>query len=318
MNRPLPLSPFLLGFFLLIAACGKVGDPLPPFIQVPASAGDLAVEQFGYELRFSWTNPAVNVDGSRARDLARAVLLGGGEITTSVEATSAGEPQSIRIDARDLVGTRRSFTVRFETSSGRTSAESNRVVATPVGVPGPVLALRAAFDAERVRLEWDAPRAGTELVGGYRLYRSGTILNPTPVVGESYDDLAVQEGTTYEYVVVALLEGDGVWVEGVAPEPLRFDAVDRTSPAPPTGLALIPGSGGSGAFLHWEAGVETDLARYRVFRRATPSGTFEPIDDGLQTTTAIFDPDYRSGYVYAVSAVDRAGNESRMSEPEPR
>ena len=312
---PFPLAVFIVAISILTAACGKVGDPLPPFIRVPEPVDDLAVRQRGYELWFNWTNPRVNVDGSGSTELDRVVLLGGGEVVATVAVSGPGQPQTLRVDGRDLVGSRIPFTVRVATVRERTSAESNRVIASVVDVPGPVAGLRATFDQERVRLEWDAPSERSGLVGAYRVYRSGAMLEAQPSLETRYDDGAVREGDVYEYAVLAVRQGDGVWIEGVASEPLPFIAQDHTPPAAPTGLALTPGPAGSGAALHWVAGPETDLVRYRVFRREDPDGPFETVGDDAQTTTALFDPEYRPGYAYMVSAIDRSGNESPMSVP---
>lgn len=312
---PFPLAVFIAVISILTAACGKVGDPLPPFIRVPAPVDNLDVRQRGYELWFSWTNPSMNIDGSGSTDLVSVVLLGDGEVVTRVAVSGPGQPQTLRIDALDLVGGRKPFIVRVETSRERTSAESNRVIASVVDVPGPVAGLRATFDQERVRLEWDAPSERSGLVGAYRIYRSGAILDAPPASQVRYDDGTVQEGGVYEYAVLAMRRNESVWIEGVASEPLPFTALDHTPPAAPTGLALTPGPAGDGAFLRWVAGPETDLVRYRVFRWEGPDRVFEPLGDDAQTTTAIFDPAYRPGFAYAVSAVDRSGNESPMSVP---
>src|SRR5207247_10469885 len=61
----------IVGLFLLVAGCGKVGDPLPPFVRIPAAVRDLAVHQSGYSLVLTWTNPARNIDGSAATDLTQ-------------------------------------------------------------------------------------------------------------------------------------------------------------------------------------------------------------------------------------------------------
>src|SRR6185369_16969314 len=55
----------------LLAACGNIGEPLPPLVQIPKPISDLAVMQFGKEVKLSWTLPKLNIDGSEATTLAR-------------------------------------------------------------------------------------------------------------------------------------------------------------------------------------------------------------------------------------------------------
>jgi hypothetical protein len=71
----------------------------------------------------------------------------------------------------------------------------------------------------------------------------------------------------------------------------------------------------AGGFLTWEANAEPDLAGYRIFRGDTEQGPFALVVDAIHATNAIFDPAFRSGAYYAVSAVDDSANESPRSAP---
>jgi hypothetical protein len=89
--------------------------------------------------------------------------------------------------------------------------------------------------------------------------------------------------------------------------------VDRFEPAPPRSLAAIAGSGSIN--LIWDANTESDLAGYLVLRAEAPSDTLQPITKEPVTAAAYRDETVRAGvrYVYAVVAVDRAGNRSAES-----
>ena len=55
---------------LLMVACGKKGNPLPPLQRIPAAPADLAVARFDDQAYVSFTVPAVNIDGAAPADVA--------------------------------------------------------------------------------------------------------------------------------------------------------------------------------------------------------------------------------------------------------
>ena len=304
-----------IGIVLATLGCGKVGDPLPPFVRIPEAVQDLFLEQRGYDLHFGWTNPTRNVDQSRSDDLAEAVLSTGGEVVASVSATEPALRQHLTLDGRAMVGSSPEFTLRFETSGGRVSAPSNLVSIAVVDVAGPSVALDALVDQGTVILGWERPPDRSELAEAYRIYRSGDLLTDSPTEGTRFEDTMFQVGETYAYTVVAVRRAGEAWVEGFPSEPLLVTAADRTAPGAPGGLVLTPAA--TGLFLNWQSNPESDVVRYRVFRRSTPSGEFEAVGEP-QITTAFFDAEFRPGYQYVVSAIDEADNESPRSEPTPR
>ncbi|MFI8180479.1 PA14 domain-containing protein [Actinacidiphila glaucinigra] len=95
--------------------------------------------------------------------------------------------------------------------------------------------------------------------------------------------------------------------------PRTTASVDKTKPLAPTGLKAPPS--GHAFTLAWTRGAEMDLAGYRVHRR-TGTGAWTRISgSALVTTTGYRDLPAATGakYSYAVSAVDKAGNDSGMS-----
>ena len=87
--------------------------------------------------------------------------------------------------------------------------------------------------------------------------------------------------------------------------------MDTFPPATPSGLrvAAAPGS----IEISWDRNSEPDLAGYRVFR-GTGAGPLEKLADVGQIPS-YSDRNVERGktYRYAVSAFDRAGNESRQT-----
>ena len=296
---------------LFVSGCGKIGDPLPPFIRVPESTSDLTVDQVGYELRFAWTNPLRNVDQSDSTDLEQVVIRAEDDTVAEIVVSGAGERQTLTLSARDLVGVTRQYAVYFETTGGRVSEPSNVVALRVVEVPGPGSAVRATVDQDRILLEWDPPPSGAEVTDAYRIYRSGQVLDDRPITQTRFEDTAYRDGEEYVYTVVPVRRTATGWVEGLASRPLEVTALDRTPPEAPTGVSLTPFE--MGAFVRWNSNPENDVIRYRVFRRDGTDGQFRPVEAEPQTTTAYQDSDYQPGYEYAVTALDRSGNESAMS-----
>ena len=88
---------------------------------------------------------------------------------------------------------------------------------------------------------------------------------------------------------------------------------DTFAPVAPRSLAAIAGSGVIN--LIWDANTERDLTGYLVLRGEAPGDTLQPITQELVAAATYRDESARPGtrYVYAVVAVDRAGNRSELS-----
>jgi hypothetical protein len=299
---------------LLAPGCGKIGDPLPPFLSIPESTDAFTVEQVGYELYFAWTNPSRNVDQSASVDLNRAVILENLAVVAEVVVSGPGEGQSLVLPARELVGSTLQYTIHFETTRGRVSAPSPQAQVMVIEVPGPGSGIRAEVDQNRVTLEWEPPQNGADITDGYYIYRSGERISgegDALVTVPRFEDTGYRVGETYIYTVVPVREGVSGLVAGLPFEAVSVTALDGKPPSAPTGLSLIPFEGG--VFVRWQSNPESDVVRYGVFRRDDPSGDFRRVSSDGQATNAFQDPEYQSGFEYAVTASDRSGNESPIS-----
>ena len=303
----------VFGLLVTCVACGKVGDPLPPFIRIPQPVNDLAVRQIGHDLVLTWTNPGKNIDDSAATDLARIRIRRGDSILATVNINGPAQPQSYTIPIGSLSAGQQTFTVQAETMRGKLSDVSKLTSITPVEVPGKVTDIRAVTDQRRIMLTWNRPAEHPELAEMYVVSRSDGFDAPEMVSETRYEDSRYQTGKNYEYEVTAVRQNSGVMIPGIGPETIMVIAEDRVAPKIPSELDISPA--GTGAFLTWDANIETDLAGYRVFRSERPEAGFKQITDRLITTNALFDPGYQPGLYYAVSAVDELGNESARSTP---
>jgi len=88
------------------------------------------------------------------------------------------------------------------------------------------------------------------------------------------------------------------------------DVVDTTPPAPPGGLAALPGD--CRVSLSWTANDEPDLAGYDVHRSDVSGGPYTRLNDELLLAAVYEDAAAVNGatYHYVVTAVDTSGNES--------
>ena len=88
--------------------------------------------------------------------------------------------------------------------------------------------------------------------------------------------------------------------------------VDHFAPGIPTGLAVLAGA--KTIELGWDRNTDADLAKYRVYR-ALGDGAFARVAE--VEPPAFRDAQIQTGqrYRYAITAVDRLGNESARSEP---
>jgi hypothetical protein len=303
----------ILALLLFTAACGKEAAPLPPFIRIPEAVKDLRAVQSGHDLVLTWTNPARNVDGSAATNLARVEIRSGRTTVATLNVSGAGKPQSDVIPLGLAPEGERAFTVVVDTTQGKKSAISNTASITPVDVPGKVSQLHAIVDQRRIMLEWSKPVEHPELADAYIVTRSDRPADQQIVSGTQYEDNQYEPGKVVTYDVTAIRRVGENNISGLGTEAVTVTIEDKTPPLPPTGLDIVVSD--TGAYLTWNPNAETDLAGYRIFRSDRANGDFRPISDHVISTNAFFDPSYRSGQYYRVSAIDEFGNESAMSDP---
>src|SRR5215813_5543396 len=95
---------FVPSLLFLLAACGRVGDPQPPFIRIPEAVKDLAATQNGNNIVLTWTNPPRYIDGSAATNLARVQIRSNGTTIATVNVAGVGKPQSFAVPVGPAIG----------------------------------------------------------------------------------------------------------------------------------------------------------------------------------------------------------------------
>ncbi len=110
-------------------------------------------------------------------------------------------------------------------------------------------------------------------------------------------------------------------MESTDSAPAFVNPRDVFPPAPPQDLAAVVLPGDTPGYLlvdlSWSISVEPDFAGYRVYRSEDPGTRGQLLNSELLPTPSLRDTSVQSAhrYWYAVTAVDRAGNESAPSPP---
>jgi hypothetical protein len=138
-------------------------------------------------------------------------------------------------------------------------------------------------------------------------------LTPEPTFAVTHLIPSVEFGVERCFEVRAVDQVSGATVIGPASPRACYTPKDTFPPVAPKRLESIAGAGFIS--LVWEPNSEGDLAGYIVLRGEAPGDTLQAIIKEPWTTTIYRDETVKPGtrYVYAVVAVDRAGNPSPQS-----
>ena len=254
-------------------------------------------------------------------------------------------PQSARTAARIYVAV-------GITPKGRRGQASKRVVVPLTPSPAAPVAPKVTYTETEVTVSWPAAGAAAvqappvrgilpaRLIGvtvprvAYHVYEvpppvgSGPVvaasnlstpaapdtrLTMTPLAESVFVDMRLTWGERRCYAVRAVEIVDALAVESDATAPVCVTFVDTFPPAAPKGLNAV--ASGDGAIdLIWDSNAEADLEGYIVLRGVLPGTAMVPITPvPIHETT--FRDSVKAGtrYVYALQAVDKAGNKSPVS-----
>ena len=259
--------------------------------------------------------------------------------------SAAAKPSSAASTGGPLVGAplaapARQYVAVALTQRGRRGPASKHVgvplIAAPVRGPQPSV----SYDESAITVRWDAPQGAetppqggdagllpsrdliaTPIAVAYNVYDVSNAsagppvrLTGTPVHEARFVDDRLAWGAERCYAVRVVEIVDALPVEGnLGPERCvtPVDTFPPAAPKRPTAIARI------GAIdILWDPNEEKDLAGYYVLRREGPEAPFTrltptPID--RTNFSDLVPQNFRA--VYAVEAVDKAGNVSAMSPP---
>jgi hypothetical protein len=196
--------------------------------------------------------------------------------------------------------------------------------------PPPPSALKVVYDETTITVTW-APVADASTDGAgdnvlpstplgvtrpalaYSVYEGAAKLTKAPLPQPLFADTRLTWGEKRCYVVRTVETLDNATIESAASPEVCETPTDTFPPAVPKALQAVASVGA--VTLIWEPNTERDLAGYIVMRGAT-EGDLQPMMQSPITATT-FKDDLAPGtrHVYAVRAVDKAGN---MSAPSNR
>lgn len=240
-------------------------------------------------------------------------------------------------------GEQMAYMVRTRASKRAASADSKRALVRVYAVPEAIRDLTARVTEPAVELRWTPPEQTTSgapiaALAGYRVYRAEAEPNaeesdaakwqrkrPAELLGVSptaaYRDAQIEFGRTYLYTVRSVAQYELDSAESADSPPLALTLKDTFPPAAPKNLVAVyvPAAGERPAHieLSWSISPEADAAGYHVYRSEQEGTAGTRLTRELLPTPTFRDMPVAAGrgYIYTVTVVDRAGNESPWSAP---
>jgi hypothetical protein len=295
-----------IGIPLLFTGCGYVGDTRPPSLRLPVPVSDLAVVERGDKLIVQFTVPSRTTEDLPLKDKPKLVVYVA-EKPFQIEGKGNELLARAEIPAQEFYGRDVRISVKAFNDHDRDGGFSNVVslhVVTALALPAN---LKADATAEGVQLTWDSPEKNFTIFRQAPGEKGLTRLDNTD--HSPYVDKTSEFGKEYRYAVQAASATAQSEIAELT-KPITPD--DHFAPAIPKALAAVIGT--QSVELVWDRDTEPDLAGYRIYRDAG-SGQFERIGES-HDAPSFSDKTVEKGkrYRYAVTAYDRIGNESGLSE----
>ncbi|HYK01085.1 MAG TPA: hypothetical protein VE974_04970 [Thermoanaerobaculia bacterium] len=287
---------------------GDIDPTLPQPVALFAKIPEIPKAQF--------VRLATRVESIEKANLASA--------TTGSRLVYADTPPFRSVSGRPL---RETYAVVTEGGDGHSDV-SNLAIIVPLPVATPPAGLVAKAQQKGVELTWETPKTSVRgeeapVIEGYHIYRGaqGAVfdefappINNAPVKGNSYTDTPSYGDHAYRVSAVAL--SGTPTIQSAPSTPVWVTFKDLMPPPAPASLETLIEP--DAVRLVWNAVEAGDLAGYRLYRtegvghetQIREAGTI-PLG-GVMTETYFRDARTDPGiaYRYAVTAVDKSGNES--------
>jgi hypothetical protein len=239
------------------------------------------------------------------------------------------------------------YTVRTRTSSKKVSADSNLISVAIRPAADPITDLKAEITREAIVLTWTPPQktiiGAAPAIATYGIYRAESdtaqsdsappatttattaqaplFAHIADAPGPPFSDSQIQFGKKYAYSVRSVAQYDHVRVDSADSNFASVERLDTFPPSAPEGLvaALIPAQDQAPAYfdLSWSISPDNDIAGYNIYRSEDAVAGKNKLNPALLLTPSFRDMKVLPGrhYLYTVTAVNRAGNESPSSAP---
>lgn len=315
----------VLAALLLTAGCGYIGSPLVPLANVPSRITDLATVQRGATIIVHLSVPTMTTENNPIKTAVKLDLRIGAAADRfnpdewARQAKSISDPQikdgiaTYKIPTQEWSGKKIVIGVRAIGSNGKQATWSNfetLSVVTPPEVPSrPELTDTPAGE----RIAWTG--RGDRFRVLRRVGDEETYAVVATVAGHEWTDTAIEYGKAYTYMMQSLVDaGNQKTAESDLSEICKgcpVTLVDHFPPAVPSGLRAD--AAGDSVALVWEPDTEADLAGYRLYRELGDGPWLKLAEVNAVPSYSDAAVEHGKTYRYAVTAFDKAGNESDRS-----
>ncbi len=294
--------------FVLASACGYIGGPVPPLVNIPSRVTDLAAVQRGGRIIVQFTVPVKTTEGEPLQPPVKLDL----RVFDQHPAPKAiqGGIALYEIPCAEWAGKTVVIEVRAIGSNGKESAWSN--ITLPVVAPPPMpQEVRAEPTASGVRVTWQSPGSHFRVLRAGDARDAAYALLAPDVTAHEWTDTITEFGKTYRYLV----QGFEPLAGGRSAESDLPDAVSVTPEAPlpvaPVNLRAVAAL--TSIELSWDVPEGTPVVGFRIYRA---EGDRELARIGeIPGVPSYSDKTAEPGktYRYAVSAIDANGREGPKS-----
>lgn len=312
-------------------ACGSVGDPRPPLLNLPHPVEDLSARQVAHEIEVAWSWPVTTTEGMIARQIGGFTLWSvdvpgfSGELRPETideyrRAVVAlgpddyvdrgpGDRLTVRSPLEDWqLGQTTVLTVTTSNTAGQDAGYSNQVRLHPLDPPGATEWAAASVEVDGVALTWLPATRAEEYAIERASGDGGEFRRLGRLALTSFLDRMVRWGTKYRYRLRPMRSSDAGWIEGPLSGTVAVTPEDTFAPVAPEDLRAVRAT--ASVELSWLPNTEEDIEGYRVHRNGE---IISPLLTGPSYSDVSAPTD--SALEYAVTAVDSKGNES---EPGPK
>nr|NIM57833.1 hypothetical protein [Candidatus Aminicenantes bacterium] len=246
------------------------------------------------------------------------------EYQTTRGDTPGGFRYFYELKGKDFTPKNLIFGLRVKDRKKRKSAFSDLLLIGPEVISLPPAGIKATVFKDRIEITWNPPEKNIDQSSpphfkGYNIYKLDETgfayrLNSQLIKERKYSDKDFLLGEAYLYFLRAAVSESPPLSESDDSEAIEVLAKDTFAPSVPSGLVSIATE--DFISISWDANPEGDLAGYRVWRKMEEEGEYISLNPLPIQENAFNDTNVEKNrrYYYAVTALDKSGNESPKSE----